>query len=143
MKMSSKIKHHNNISHTRSQCDYELLLSLRPDLGQPEEDHEDEAERHEDNLEDPGHRLLSLLLQDLEEDDIQETPRGDALEDDQCRVVDLLLVGAGEGHPHPDSYGRHRTEDGHVEDGNQGPQLARGIISVISLVGNINFVRCN
>ena len=106
------------------------LCSLPPHLCQTQQDHEDEAERHRYDLQQSRHCLLSLLLQDLEEDDIEETPRSDALEDDEGRVVDVLLVRAGESHTHPHPYRRHQAEDGHVEEGNQRPELQQVSLTI-------------
>ena len=68
--------------------------------------------------------LLSLLLQNFKEDDIQQAPRGDALDHDEPGVVGVLLLpGVRDGHPDTDTDGRHHAEDRHVQDGNQGTKL--------------------
>ena len=98
------------------------LLPGALDLGEPEDDHEDEAEADAQHLEHPRHWLLPLLLENFKEDDIQETPGGDALDHDEGGHVDVVLLpGVGERHTDANTDGGHGTEHRHVEHGDQRP----------------------
>ena len=98
------------------------LLPGALDLGEPEEDHEDEAEANAQHLEHSRHWLLSLLLKNFKEDDIQETPGGNALDHDEGGHVDVVLLPrVGERHPDADTDGGHGAEHRHVEHGYNRP----------------------
>ena len=74
------------------------------------------------HLQHPRHWLLSLFLENFKEDDIEETPGGDALDHDEGGHVDVvLLVRMGERPPYPDPDRGHGAEDCHVEHGNNRP----------------------
>ena len=93
-----------------------LLLTRASDLRKTQEDHEDEPTGDSDHLKKTWNRLLSLLLQNFKEDDIQQAPRRNALDHDEAGAVDiLLLAGIRDGHPDTDTNGGHDTEDGHVQ----------------------------
>ena len=131
------------------------LCSLPPHLCQTQQDHEDEAERHRYDLQQSRHCLLSLLLQDLEEDDVEQAAGGDALDQselsivtaaparpmaahldgDECGGVDVvLLAGVRQRHADPDADGGDGAEHRHVHHRDHRPQLHTHIYIRISRI---------
>ena len=68
------------------------LLGPRVRFQQAEQHHENVAEAHGHGLGEPVDALRPLLLEDLEEDNIEETSSGQALEHEQCRPSILLRI---------------------------------------------------